>query len=91
MEKNNLSKILFALSLFSVGYFTLAFTKFFSNLNSNFVNALFELFTLPLIVLQIFLFAFSVYQLFKKQKPLLIYFLVLAFSLSIFIGIAFFD
>jgi hypothetical protein len=91
MKNMNLPKILLALSLLSVGYFTLAFTKSFSNLNSNFVNALFELFTLPLIVLQGFLLGFSAYQLFKKQKPLLIYFLVLIFSLSIFIGIAFFD
>jgi hypothetical protein len=87
----NMPKILLALSLFSVGYFTLAFTKSFSNLNSHFVNALFELFTLPLIVLQGFLLGFSAYQLFKKQKPFFIFFLVLAFSLSIFIGIAFID
>lgn len=91
MKNVNLPRILLASSFFSFGYFILAFTKSFSSLNSHFVNGLFELFTLPLIVLQFFLLTYSTYQLFKKQKPLLIYFLILTTSLSIIIGMVLID
>lgn len=87
MTKTSLLKPALYLSLFSASYFALAFTKSFEKINSNFVAGLYEFLTIPLIILQFFLLAFSVYQLFVKRNNSIFSLVIFILSVAICLGL----
>ncbi|RLJ77217.1 hypothetical protein BCL90_2296 [Pedobacter alluvionis] len=68
MKNIFLAKTLFYISIFNGLYFFLAFNGVIQKLNSPIVNALFELITIPLIILQLIIFLLSLYKQFVNAK-----------------------
>ena len=73
MRNNNLTKGVFYLTLLVSGYFLMAFTGILQNADSKLIGALFELLTIPLILIIVAIFIFSIYQLVAKHVELTFY------------------
>ena len=73
MRNNNLTKGVFYLTFLVSGYFLLAFTGVLQNADSKIIDALFELLTIPLILIILAIFIFSIYQLVAKHVGLTFY------------------
>lgn len=77
----------FYLSLLSGIYFLLIFTGIFARLDSVVFNAIFELTTIPLICLQLFLLAYAINGLARRYHPKVFLAATLGISVLIFLGI----
>ena len=76
MQHSILVKKVFYLTVFLTFYFLLAFTGVLKHLDSKLAGGLFELLTIPLIVLLAGVFVFSFYLLFIRRTKLTVYTLV---------------
>ncbi len=77
----------FYFSIFSACYFLLAFKGIPTKLNWVVLNAVFELITLPLILLQFLFLVYAINGLIKRYQPKLLLVAILLISISIFAGV----
>ena len=73
MRNNKVMKIVFYLTLLASGYFLLVFNGVLQNSGSKIIGALFELITIPFILMIAAIFIFSTYQLVTKHVKLTFY------------------
>ncbi|WP_461788439.1 hypothetical protein [Pedobacter sp.] len=68
MKNQALSKNIFLASIGLLIYFTFAFTGLVAKLDFAIIGAIYELITIPLILVVVALFAFATFQLLVKKK-----------------------